>query len=114
VDVDRTDQLHSGHSASLLDVDVHVAALAVQAPAHATLVVFHCSVLYQVAPQRRLTFVDLVGHLPGHWVAVEAPDVLTYEHLPEPPDDGHFNVLAPDGGPLAWTRGHGQGMVWFG
>ncbi len=85
-----------------------------QAPAGATLVVFHTSVLYQVPTERRLAFVDLVGQIRGRWVCVEGPRALPYGDLPEPPDDAHHNVLALDGRPLAWTRGHGQAMVWFG
>ncbi|TDC30214.1 DUF2332 domain-containing protein [Micromonospora sp. 15K316] len=89
-------------------------ALAAQAPAGATLVVFHTSVLYQVPRPRRDAFVDLVRGLPGHWISNEAPDVLPYDGLPDPPDAGLHNVLALDGRPLAWSRGHGQSMVWFG
>jgi hypothetical protein len=89
-------------------------SLAARAPADATLVVFHTSVLYQVPAARRAAFVRLVRALPGHWVAVEAPEVLPYEGLPSPPDGALHNVLALDGTPLAWTRGHGQAMAWFG
>jgi hypothetical protein len=89
-------------------------ALAAQAPGGATLVVFHTSVLYQVRPPRREAFVELVRRLPGHWISVEAPDVLPYDALPEPPDGALHNVLALDGTPRAWTRGHGQAISWFG
>jgi hypothetical protein len=89
-------------------------SLAAAAPAGATLVVFHTSVLYQVPATRRAAFVRLVGELPGRWIAVEAPEVLRYEGLPPPPDGSRHNVLALDGTPLAWTRGHGQAMAWFG
>ncbi|MEU5561704.1 DUF2332 domain-containing protein [Micromonospora musae] len=89
-------------------------ALAAEAPAAATLVVFHTSVLYQVPRPRRDAFVDLVRGLPGHWISNEAPDVLPYDGLPDPPDAGLHNVLALDGTPLAWSRGHGQSMLWFG
>jgi hypothetical protein len=88
-------------------------SLVTQAPPDAILVVFHTSVLYQVPAAHRAAFAQLVGGLPGHWVAVEAPDVLTYQGLPPPPDPAHHNVLALDGRPLAWTRGHGQAMAWF-
>jgi hypothetical protein len=91
-----------------------LAALAARAPASATLVVFHTSVLYQVPPERRAAFTEVVRRLPGHWIAVEAPEVLPYDGLPPPPDGGLHNVLALDGRPLAWTRGHGQAMAWFG
>ncbi|MEV4542617.1 DUF2332 domain-containing protein [Micromonospora echinaurantiaca] len=89
-------------------------ALAARAPVGATLVVFHTSVLYQVPAPRRAAFAEVVRGLPGHWIANEAPDVLPHDALPEPPGDGHHNVLALDGTPLAWTRGHGQAMSWFG
>lgn len=89
-------------------------ALAAQAPAGATLVVFHSAVLYHVSAARRAEFAALVRGLPGHWVSVEAPDVLPYPGLPEPPEHAHHNVLALDGEPLAWTQAHGQAMSWFG
>lgn len=88
-------------------------ALAARVPAGATLVVFHTSVLYQVPAPRRDAFVELVGVLPGHWVANEAPEVLPHAALPEQPGGAAHNVLALDGRPLAWTRGHGQGIAWF-
>jgi hypothetical protein len=84
-----------------------------RAPVDATLVVFHSSVLYQVPPARRAAFVHLVRGLEAHWVAIEAPHVLAHAELPPPPDQSALNVLALDGRPLAWTRSHGQGMLWF-
>ncbi|MFE9956735.1 DUF2332 domain-containing protein [Micromonospora sp. NPDC005299] len=89
-------------------------ALAARAPRDATLVVFHTSVLYQVPPPRREAFAEVVRGLRGHWIANEDPDVLPYPALPEPPPDGFHNVLALDGTPLAWNRGHGQALTWFG
>ena len=89
-------------------------ALAAQAPADATLVVFHTSVLYQVPPPRREAFTAAVRALPGHWIANETPDVLTFPGLPAPPEDALQNLLSLDGTPLAWNRSHGQSMTWFG
>jgi hypothetical protein len=89
-------------------------ALAAKAPAGATLVVFHTSVLYQVPPDRRAAFADVVRALPGHWIANESPRVLGHEGLPDPPWESAFHVLALDEKPLAWCRPHGQGMIWFG
>ncbi|GAA4562114.1 DUF2332 domain-containing protein [Micromonospora coerulea] len=88
-------------------------ALAARAPAGATLVVFHTSVLYQVPAPRREAFVEVVRRLPGHWIANEDLDVLRHDALPEPPSGASHNVLALDGAPLAWTRGHGQALSWF-
>jgi hypothetical protein len=88
-------------------------ALAARAPADATLVVFHTSVLYHVPATRREAFVQVVSGLPGHWIANEAPDVLVYDSLPDAPGRAMYNVLALDGTPLAWTRSHGQELIWF-
>lgn len=87
--------------------------LVAQAPRDATLVVFHTSVLYQVPAARREAFAELARCLPGHWIASEASDVLPYDDLPPEPDVLH-NVLALDGKPLAWSRSHGQSLIWFG
>jgi len=95
------------------DLAEDLPALASRAPAGATLVVFHTSVLYQVPGPRRALFTEAVRGLPGHWIAVEAPGVLPYPELPPAPDEALHNVLALDGEPLAWTRGHGQAMAWF-
>jgi len=88
-------------------------ALAAQAPADATLVIFHTSVLYQVPAPRRQAFVSLVRDLPAHWISNENADVISHPGLPRPPDETLHNVLALDGRPLAWTRPHGQAMTWF-
>ncbi|WP_020575181.1 DUF2332 domain-containing protein [Actinopolymorpha alba] len=95
------------------DVVDDLPALAAKAPEGATLVVFHTSVMYQVPAPRRQAFVEVVRDLPGHWIANEAPGVLSYDRLPAPPDGALYNVLALDGTPLAWTRSHGQAMSWF-
>jgi hypothetical protein len=96
------------------DLVDNLPALAARAPAAATLVVFHSSVLYQVPAPRRETFARIVRGLPGHWIANEAPGVLRYDTLPMPPDGALRNVLALDGTPLAWARPHGEALIWFG
>jgi len=95
------------------DLVEDLARLAARAPADATLVVFHTSVLYQVPAAGRARFLETVGALPGHWISVEAPHVVTFDQLPPPPDATLHNVLALDSRPLAWARGHGQAMSWF-
>jgi hypothetical protein len=85
-------------------------ALAARAPADATLVVFHSSVLYQVPAERRRAFAETVRGLPGHWISNDLPEGYGLD----PPDDSAYNLLALDGTPLAWTRSHGQAMTWFG
>jgi hypothetical protein len=39
--------------------------------------------------------------------------VLPHAALPTPPVAQLQNVLALDGTPLAWTRPHGQAIIWF-
>jgi hypothetical protein len=95
------------------DLAADLPALAAQAPDGATLVVFHSSVLYLVPEPRRRRFADVVRGLPGHWLAIEGPGVLTYPDLPPPPAGAVTNVLALDGRPLAWAGGHGQSAHWF-
>jgi hypothetical protein len=89
-------------------------ALAAQAPAGATLVVFHTSVMFYVPAARRGAFFEVVRGLPGHWIANEDPGTLPCGTLPDPPGEALHNVLALDGTPLAWTRPHGQAIIWFG
>lgn len=89
-------------------------ALAARAPAGATLVVFHTSVLYQVPADRRSAFRKLVGTLPGHWISVETPEAVPFDGLPPAPDGSLHNVVALDGTPLGWAKGHGQAVRWFG
>ena len=72
-------------------------ALAAQAPAEATLVVFHTSVLYQVPPPRREAFIAVARALPGHWIANETPDVLTFPGLPTPPEEALQNCSRSTG-----------------
>jgi hypothetical protein len=91
-----------------------LAGLAARAPAGATLVVFHTSVLYQVPAPRQRAFAELVRALPGHWLANDTPDLAAGGPLPRPPGSATCNLLALDGTPLAWTRSHGQAAVWFG
>jgi hypothetical protein len=88
-------------------------ALAARAPADATLVLFHASVLYQVSAQRRAAFAAMASALPGHWIANEAPEVLAYADLPDPPNGRAHSIIALDGRPVAWSRPHGQAVTWF-
>jgi hypothetical protein len=88
-------------------------ALAARAPAGATLVVVHTMVLYQVAPERRTAFTDVVRSVGAHRIGVENPTVFDYPDLPKPPNERLHHVLTLDGRPLAWARPHGQALTWF-
>ena len=90
-----------------------VPGLVARAPEGTTPVVCHTSVLYQVPPAERAAFVETVRALPGHWISIEAPEVIDLGDLPAPPDGSALNVLALDGKPLAWVRAHGQAVFGF-
>jgi hypothetical protein len=89
-------------------------ALAARAPADATLVVVHTMVLYQVAPERRRAFTEVVRSVGAHRIGVENPTVFDHPDLPRPPDERLHHVLSLDGRPLGWARPHGQALSWFG
>jgi hypothetical protein len=89
--------------------------LMAEAPAEATLVVFHSAVLaYVTPPEARQRFVDTVRGSRAVWISNEAPrvfpDIAARASLPEP----HWRfLLAVDGVPKAWTGPHGQSLEWF-
>jgi hypothetical protein len=93
------------------DLVTEVAALAATAPADATLVIYHTSVLYQVAPEPRERFAATVRGLGAVWLTGEAPgDVPGTEG---PPRDGMSYVVARDGRPLALADSHGAWLEWL-
>jgi hypothetical protein len=90
-------------------------ALAATAPADATLVVFHTSVLGYVAPKDRARFVETVRGLRAVWISNEGPEVfpsISAKVHPSPP--ASRSLLAMDGEPLALTGYHGQSIDWLG
>jgi hypothetical protein len=87
-------------------------ALAGQAPAGATLVIYHSAVLAYVAQEHRWRFFEAVRRLPAVWLSNEAPGVVPGMSAPPGPI-AHF-VLARDGRqPLALTDGHGAWVQWL-
>jgi hypothetical protein len=94
------------------DLLTDLPALAAQAPADATLVVYHSAVLAYVTPPDRRAFADLVRGLGAVWLSNEGPGVVP--GLPVPPYQGGPFVLGRDGRtPLALTDGHGQWLEWL-
>ena len=88
-------------------------ALAAQAPADATLVVFHSAVLAYLAPAGRRRFAGIVRGLKAVWLSNEGPGVVP--GLPAPPSQGAPFVLGRDGREaLALTDGHGAWLRWLG
>jgi hypothetical protein len=94
------------------DLLTDLPTLAAQAPADATLVIYHSAVLAYVAQQDRWRFFETVRRLAAVWLSNEAPGVVP--GLPVPPGPiAHF-VLAQDGHqPLALTDGHGAWVQWL-
>lgn len=92
-----------------------LAPLMAEAPAEATLVVFHTAVLaYVTPPETRQRFVDTVRGSRAVWISNEAPrvfpDIAARASQPAP----HWRfLLAVDGEPKAWTGPHGQSLEWF-
>lgn len=90
--------------------------LMAEAPAEATLVVFHTAVLaYVSAIEARMRFVDTVRRSGAVWISNEVPSVFPdiAARAPTPAPRGRF-LLAVDGEPKAWTGPHGQSLEWFG
>jgi len=97
------------HRGDLVD---DLPALASQAPAEATLVVYHTSVLGYVTPDKRRQFADLVGALAAVWLSNENPGLVP--DAPAPPHDGAPSLLARDGRiPLAFADSHGTWLHWL-
>ena len=94
------------------DLLTDLPALVAQAPADATLVVYHSAVLAYVAPEDRERFGGIVRGLAAVWFSNEAPGVVPGVPLRDR-DDGTF-VLARDGRQaLARTDGHGDWVEWL-
>jgi hypothetical protein len=100
------------------DLLVDLAVLVEQAPADATLVVFHSAVLAYLSGADRSRFVETMRTTRGHWVSNEGPSVVpTVVPPPSPPTTsavtGGVLLLSLDGRPVAWTHGHGRSLRWL-
>lgn len=94
------------------DLLTDLPTLVAQAPAGATVVVYHSAVLAYVAPEDRERFASTVRGLGVTWLSNEAPGVVPGVPL-DGRDDGTF-VLARDGSKaLARTDGHGDWVEWL-
>ncbi len=94
------------------DLLTDLPALAAQAPAGATLVIFQSAVLAYVEPGDRARFAATVRGLQAVWLSNEAPRVLP--DVPVPPYQGSPFLLVRDGrAPLAFADGHGSWLTWL-
>ncbi len=98
------------------DLRQDLPGLAAQAPAGATLVVFHTAVLaYLPNPDERRAFAETVSSLDAVWVANEAPGLLAAEP-PRHAWPSGFDpfLLTRDRQPVAWVDPHGTSIDWIG
>jgi len=123
---EQTDRLHRLRAAIAVaqrhpprvvqgDLLTDLAHWARQAPADATLVVFHSAVLAYVADaDLRAAFAETVRGLGGVWISNEAPGVFPTVRalVPRPGPRGAF-LLAVDGQSVAWTDPHGGWIEWI-
>ena len=93
------------------DLLTDLPALAAQAPAGATLVIYHSSVLYYVAPDRREQFTGAVRSLGAVWLSSEAPGILPGTAVPA--SDEQMCVIARDGRAIALADSHGTWLQWL-
>ncbi|MEV0650570.1 DUF2332 domain-containing protein [Phytomonospora sp. NPDC050363] len=98
------------------DLLTDLAGLAAQAPADATLVVFHSAVLTYIRDEsQREAFAETVASLPGHWISNEDVKVFPRHAVPvAQPDDGpEPGVVALDGRAVALSGPHGETLRWL-
>ena len=94
------------------DLLTDLPALAAQAPAEATLVVYHSAVLAYVAPEECRRFAGIVRSLGAVWLSNEGPGVVP--GMAVPAYQGVSFVLARDGQtPIAFTDPHGTWLQWL-
>jgi hypothetical protein len=94
------------------DLRHDVPAVAAEAPAGATLVVFHSAVLdYVVDVAERAAFAAAVRDAGAVWVSNEGPGVLRATTR-DPWPTGQF-LMTCDGRPVAWTDPHGTAIDWL-
>jgi len=93
------------------DLLTDVPALVSQAPADATVVIYHSAVLAYVGEPQRARFARLMRTLDAVWISNEASGVVPGIGVPEC-DGGHF-VLGRNGIPTALTDGHGVWLRWL-
>jgi hypothetical protein len=93
------------------DLLTDLPAVVARAPAGATVVVYHSSVLWYVSPAQREHFANTVRDLGVTWLTSEAPGVVP--GTARPSGDEQMTVLARDGRPVALADSHGTCLQWL-
>ncbi|HEX4063250.1 MAG TPA: DUF2332 domain-containing protein [Streptosporangiaceae bacterium] len=94
------------------DLLIDLPALAAQAPAGATLVVYHSAVLAYVSPGDRQRFAATVAGLGAVWLSNEGPGVLPGVAVPAA-DSVSFALVRDGRDLLALTDSHGAWVRWL-
>jgi len=95
------------------DLLTDLPAVVAMAPADATVVVYHSSVLCYVTPAQREQFARTVRDLGVTWLTSEAPGVVPGTDRPAG-DDEQLTVVARNGRPVALADSHGTRLRWLG
>ena len=93
------------------DMLTDLPSLVAQAPADATLVIYHTSALWYLPAEQREQFASTARGLGATWLASEPPGVVP--GTDGPARDGHTCVLARDGDVIALTESHGTWLRWL-
>ncbi len=93
------------------DLVMDLPRLAARAPAGAHLVIYHSSVLYQVAPAGRARFTAMVRGLDATWLCSESPGIVPGTDRDSP--DGLLSVISRDGRAIGYADSHGTWVQWL-
>lgn len=94
-----------------------VADVAREAPAEATLVIFHSAVLAYLSIAERRAFASIMAELPAVWVSNEAPGVVAslgaLNHGSSYAENGHFIIGQGPDQAVALADPHGRWVEWL-
>jgi hypothetical protein len=98
------------------DLRVDLTALAAQAPAQATLVIFHSAVLAYISSiDERIGLANAIAHLPAVWISNEVQAVSPCENeIPSAKCPEGCFLLVKDKRPIACADPHSRFIRWFG
>ncbi|TFD27433.1 DUF2332 domain-containing protein [Cryobacterium cryoconiti] len=97
------------------DLNEQIVTLLAQAPAGATVVVFHTAVLAYLDEAATRRFTATLARLPVRWLSNEGRNVVpaVSERMRSVPAASTDFVLALDAEPIAYTQPHGRALHWL-